>query len=42
MFETQYAIDQFWIKLQQKNNFYTSDPIIGKQSNISSTIMEKI
>jgi glycosyl transferase family 25 len=35
-----YALDQYWKSLQQKDNFYISEPYIGKQSyDTPSTIM---
>jgi len=31
-----HAVDQSWTELQKKNNFYTRDPVVGKQANFSS------
>jgi len=40
-FTTYYALDQFWFSLQSKDNFYISEPTIGSQSGIWSSIMAK-
>ena len=34
LFKTNYTINKYWFKLQEKDIFLLSDPIIGKQSNI--------
>ena len=39
LFVTSNALDQYWFKLQEKDIFLISKPIIGKQSDIASSIM---
>lgn len=39
MYETSNALDQKWFELQRKDNFYVSEPNIGKQSGSVSSIM---
>lgn len=39
MFEAKYANDQYWFKLQNKDNFIVSVPLVGKQSNSVSTTL---
>ena len=40
-FDTKNALDQFWFSLQSKDNFFISEPMIGSQSGIWSSIMAK-
>lgn len=39
MYETSFAIDQAWFRLQQKDDFFITVPNIGTQANSPSSIM---
>ena len=41
-FETSYALDQHWGKLQKKDKWYTFFPFLGTQKPLGSTIMSQI
>jgi len=40
-YTTSYALDAYWFSLQKKDNFYISEPHLGKQSCIASSIMAR-
>lgn len=35
------ALDQYWYLLQKTHRFYTSNPVLGKQSGVKSSIMAR-
>ena len=39
--EVKHALDQYWFKLQYKDNWLITNPIIGKQNSKHSSIMSR-